>query len=78
MDCPPGQKMVAAVQRCLVFRKRCDWTISFQVCRFEIPHCKKNLCICLAKKNTLFISFEDYKLNSLFCKCCRFINYHEY
>ena len=26
-----GTKMVAAVQRCFAFRKRCDWTISFQV-----------------------------------------------
>ena len=54
MDCPPGQKMVAAVQRCFVFRKRCDWTISFQACRFESPHCKKNLFICLKKTHFLF------------------------
>jgi len=54
MDCPPGQKMVAAVQRCFVFRKRCDRTISFKVCPFESRHCKKNLCICLKKTHFLF------------------------
>ena len=50
-----GTKMVAAVQRCFVFRKRWDWTISFQVCRFESPHCKNNLCICLKKHTFYFL-----------------------
>ena len=51
MDCLPGQKWWP-LHRGVLFLE--NVVICFQVCRFESPHCKKNLCICLAKKKHTF------------------------